>query len=438
MNTAPLSLHELNGLVRATIEATLTEPVWLVAELSEVRLSSSGHCYVEFVEKSKADGRLVAKAAGHIWRDTYPLLSCHFEQVTGSPLRPGMQVLVQVVAGFHELYGYSLTVVDIEPSFTLGDMARRRQEILLRLEEDGVLGLNRELPLPRLLSRIAVISSDTAAGYGDFCHQLALSPFRFDTRLFPALMQGERVEQSVTAALDKVAAEADDWDAVVIIRGGGAVSDLSGFDTYLLAASVAQFPLPVLTGIGHERDETVLDFVAHTHLKTPTAVADFLVAHARSEAERLEALGRDAQTLARQQLATARHRFELAGERLGSAAARYAALRREALLRLTEPAFALVRHRLAEARSRLDGVAPRLDVALRRSLAEERRRLELCGRAVALAGPERILRLGFSITRCGGRVVRSAEEVATGARLVTQLRDGQIESTVNTITHEEN
>ena len=399
MERNPLSLHELNGLVRATLEATLPEPFWLVAELSEVRPAASGHCYLEFVEKSGADGRLLAKASGRIWRDVYPLVAGHFERTTGSPLRPGMQVLVQVEVAFHELYGYALTVVDIDPAYTLGDMARRRQEILMRLDEDGVRDLNRELALPRLLTRIAVVSSGSAAGYGDFCHQLDASPFRFTTQLFPATMQGAQVEQSVIAALEAIAAEAGRWDVVVIIRGGGAVSDLSGFDTYLLAANVAQFPLPVLTGIGHDRDETVIDCVAHTRLKTPTAVADFLVAHARAEADALAALQGALYDAAGWQLTSARHAFETTGRRLHAAAVQYAA---------------------------------------ERTLAEEHRRLDLMGRTVAMAGPERILRLGYSITRREGRAVRSVADLKEGDRLVTELLDGRVESTVNTIYHEEN
>ena len=437
MERRPLSLHELNGLVRATLEATLPEPFWLVAELSEVRPAASGHCYLEFVEKSEADGRLLAKASGRIWRDVYPLVAGHFERTTGSPLRPGMQVLVQVEVAFHELYGYALTVVDIDPTYTLGDMARRRQEILMRLDEDGVRDLNRELPLPRLLARIAVISSGTAAGYGDFCHQLDASPFRFATQLFPATMQGAQVEQSVIAALDAIAAEAGSWDAVVIIRGGGAVSDLSGFDTYLLAANVAQFPLPVLTGIGHDRDETVIDCVAHTRLKTPTAVADFLVAHARAEADALAALQDALYDAAGRKLTTARHAFETTGRRLHAAAVQYASRRREELLRLTVPVFALVRHRLAEAKAALDACTPRLARAAERTLAEEHRRLDLMGRTVAMAGPERILRLGYSITRRDGHAVRSIADLKEGDRLVTELLEGRVESTVNTIYHEE-
>lgn len=265
-----LTLYELNGLVRGTLERTLQAEYWLQAELSEVREAYNGHCYLEFVQKSVNGRDLVAKARGVIWAGMYRLLKPMFERETGRTLSPGLKVLVKVGVTFHELYGYSLTVTDIDPAYTLGDMARLRREILARLEADGILNDNKELSLPLSANRIAVISSATAAGYGDFCNQLLRNDYRlrFTVRLFPAVMQGEHVESSVLAALDAVMARQDDWDAVVIIRGGGATSDLSGFDTYLLAAACAQFPLPVITGIGHERDDTVIDLVAHTRVKT--------------------------------------------------------------------------------------------------------------------------------------------------------------------------
>ena len=279
----PLRLSELNNLVRGVLEQTLDEAYWIVAEVSEMRVAANGHCYLEFVEKDASGTKFIAKARANIWRSTYDLLAPWFEQSTGHRLQAGLKVLVRVTATFHEVYGFSLNVIDIDPNYTLGDMERRRREILAQLREDGVLTLNKELELLRLTKRIAVISAATAAGYGDFCRQLEQSGFLFTTKLFPAAMQGEKVEESVINALDTVANEQADWDAVVIIRGGGAVSELSCFDSYLLAANVAQFPLPVLTGIGHERDDTVTDCVAHCKFKTPTAVAAFLIERRKDE-----------------------------------------------------------------------------------------------------------------------------------------------------------
>ena len=287
-----LSLYELNALVRRSLEQCLPDECWVQAELSDVRTNSTGHCYLEFVQKDPRSNSLIAKARGTIWANVFRLLKPYFEEATGQAFVSGIKVLVQVTVNFHELYGYSLTVQDIDPTYTLGDMARRRREILKQLEEEGVLTLNKELDMPCLPQRVAVISSPTAAGYGDFCHQLKNNSrgFFFYTELFPALMQGDRVEESVLSALDRVNARLSEFDVVVIIRGGGATSDLSGFDTYLLAAACAQFPLPILTGIGHERDDTVLDSVAHTRVKTPTAAAEFLIDLMNDAADELEML----------------------------------------------------------------------------------------------------------------------------------------------------
>ena len=285
-----LSLLELNALVRRSLEQCLPDEYWIQAELSDVRSNTTGHCYLEFVQKDPRSNNLVAKARGMIWSNIYRLLKPYFEETTGQLFASGIKVLVKVTVQFHELYGYSLTVLDIDPAYTLGDMARRRREILMQLEEEGVLTLNKELEMPVLPQRIAVISSATAAGYGDFCHQLQHNSggFFFYTELFPALMQGNQVEESVLAALDRINDRVNEFDVVVIIRGGGATSDLSGFDTYLLAAACAQFPLPVITGIGHERDEHALG-VNVSEIEAPFELKD----RSRSEmvAEVREKLG---------------------------------------------------------------------------------------------------------------------------------------------------
>ena len=283
MENKPLSLLELNSLVRRSITSCLPDEYWVQAELSDVRVNYSGHCYLEFVQKDATGNALLAKARGIIWANVFTRLRSYFERETGQAFVSGLKVLVKVTVDFHELYGYSLTVVNIDPTYTLGDMVRRRKEILRQLDEEGILTLNKELELPVLTQRIAVISSATAAGYGDFCNQLLHNSFGFVfyPRLFQAIMQGEQVEQSIIQALDCINATRDNWDVVVIIRGGGATSDLSGFDTYDLAANCAQFPLPIITGIGHERDDTVLDMISHTRVKTPTAAAEFLINHVR-------------------------------------------------------------------------------------------------------------------------------------------------------------
>ena len=426
----PLSLYELNNLVRDTLSATLSDSYWMTAELSEVRVASNGHCYVEFVEKDQFGNGLIAKARGNIWRNTYALISRNFERETGQRLAPGLKVLVEVQISFHELYGYALTVTDIDPTYTLGDMAQRRKEILAQLEADGVLTLNKELDLPRPLSRIAVISSGTAAGYGDFCNQLENTPYRFVTELFPAIMQGDRVEESIIAALDHIAAEMNKWDAVVIIRGGGAVSDLNGFDTYLLAANVAQFPLPVLTGIGHERDDTVIDMVAHTRLKTPTAVAAFLIERQRDEAEEIFDLEDRLYQSLNRRLEGEKARFEQKARRFQTAATQYTSREREALIRLATRMEVKTKEYLQQQQFLLNNVPQRLKSGTDRLLTQEKMRLNFIEKNLSMAGPERILKMGFSITLHNGKAVTDAAQLKSGDKLVTRLAKGSIESIV--------
>lgn len=426
-----LSLFELNNLVHEALEATFDHTYWLTAELSECRVAANGHCYVELVEKDDDSRVLIAKARGNIWRNTYPLLAATFEHETGQKLQPGLKILVEAKVTFHELYGYALNIIDIDPTYTLGDMARKRKEILAQLEADGVLTLNKELALPRPLSRIAVISSSTAAGYGDFCDQLKKSPYRFTTRLFPAIMQGEHVEESVIEALDSIAEEQEAWDAVVIIRGGGAVSDLNGFDTYLLAANVAQFPLPVLTGIGHERDDTIIDVVAHTRLKTPTAVAAFLIERQRDEYETLLQMEKNLQQNICRKLEKERNRFEQNGRRYQMATASYCHREKANLLKLTSLLEKQIFQLIQQQQFQLNSLQQVYEKAVATQISHEQIKLASIGKQLALAGPERILKMGFSITYHQGKAVKSASLLKSGSRLTTRLAEGSITSTVD-------
>lgn len=405
-----LSLLELNALVRRSLEQCLPDEYWIQAELSDVRSNTTGHCYLEFIQKDPRSNSLVAKARGMIWNNIYRLLKPYFEESTGQLFTSGIKVLVKVTVQFHELYGYSLTVLDIDPTYTLGDMARRRREILLQLEEEGVLTLNKELEMPVLPQRIAVVSSATAAGYGDFCHQLKHNSggFFFYTELFPALMQGNQVEESVLAALDCINTRISEFDVVVIIRGGGAASDLSGFDTYLLAAACAQFPLPVITGIGHERDDTVLDSVAHTRVKTPTAAAELLIQRVGEAAERLEELS------ARLQQGT------------------YTLLEQEQRRLVTMQARipALVHRKLSEARFTLLTAQKDLSQVTQNLLSRQRYRLELLQQRVADNSPEKLLSRGYSITLKDGKAVTDASLLQPGDQLTTRLLKGEVQSTV--------
>ena len=405
-----LSLYELNALVRQALERQVSATYWVQAELSDVRINASGHCYVEFVQKSPRGNALMAKARGTIWANVFQMLKPYFEEATGQAFAPGIKVLVCVSVSFHELYGYSLMVHDIDPAYTLGDLAQRRREILRQLEEEGVLTLNKELSMPLLPQRVAVISSPTAAGYGDFRHQLEHNPrgYYFTMELFPAVMQGDAVEETVLDALDRINARLTEFDVVVIIRGGGATSDLSGFDTYMLAAACAQFPLPIITGIGHERDDTVLDAVAHTRVKTPTAAAEHLIARMDETAGRL---------------------YDLAGRMQQAVQGRLAQEhRRVDQLRRLIPAAAY--RNLSHARLQLMPVGQQLRRAVSVQLDRRRHRLELLAQRIADASPDRLLARGYSLTLKDGRAVRDASALRPGDVLYTRLHQGTVRSVV--------
>ena len=410
MEQQALSLYELNGLVKRSIRSCLPDTYWVQAELSDVRSNYSGHCYLEFIQKDASGNNLIAKARGTIWSNIYKMLKPYFEQETGQAFTSGIKVLVQVSVEFHELYGYSLTVLDIDPTYTVGDMERKRREILRQLEEEGVIDLNKELEMPMLPQRIAVISSATAAGYGDFCNQLVNNPrgYGFRTELFPAIMQGERVEESILSALDAINDRLEEFDVVVIIRGGGATSDLSGFDTYLLAASCAQFPLPIITGIGHERDDTVIDKVAHTRVKTPTAAAEFLITKMDKCADVLDEMSARLMQGVRNRLLWEHRRIENLAQRIPST----------------------VYKRIADAKYDLLSAQRDLQMASRQFLSAKKHRLELLQQRLNDALPEKQLARGYSITLKNGKAVKDASLLKEGDKLITMLHRGRIESEV--------
>lgn len=279
MNIEFLTLYELNKYIREAIEGNFESEYWIVAEISELKVNASGHCYLELIEKAPNSENIIARAKATIWNSVFRILRVYFETTTGTRLAAGIKILVKVKVNFHELYGYSLNIVDIEPTYTVGDIARKKQEIIKKLKEEGIIDNNKLLPFPILPKRIAVVSSTTAAGYGDFYDQLMNNPYgyKFFIKLFPAIMQGEESEKSILNALDKIENFKSYFDIVVIIRGGGAQAELECFNSYWLARRVALFPLPILTGIGHEQDETIIDITAYKRLKTPTAVAEYII-----------------------------------------------------------------------------------------------------------------------------------------------------------------
>ncbi len=432
-NDRRLTLFELNNLVRRSLETLMPDDYWVEAELSEVRTSPQGHCYMELVQKDEGGNTPVARAQAKCWRQTWYVVDRRFRQATGQALRVGMKVLLKVRANFHEAFGFSWIVDDIDPYFTLGDMMRRRQEILARLKAEGVIDLNKELPLPLFAQDIAVISSATAAGYGDFCRQLADNEygFKFNTKLFAASMQGEQVEASVIDALNRIYAEADRYDCVVIIRGGGATSDLSGFDTLALAENVANFPLPVITGIGHDRDESVVDFVAHTRVKTPTAAAAFLIANLKSVADRLT----DAE---RRIGRTATARKDIEKERLNRLQDRiptlFAAIKGRQEARLVSLAGRMATastRRMETERRKTETLAARLTPQPLRILTAERHRIELLFQRANALDPKWLLKRGYSITTMQGKVVRNAKSLKPGDKIETRFGQGKVTSTVD-------
>lgn len=408
-----ISLKELLARLRAVVSESFDSLYWVRADISDLREDASrGHCYLELVEKK--DGKLIeAKVRASIWAGTYRILKPYFFQETGQFLSTGMKVLVQVSLTFHEQFGLSCVIHDIDPTFTLGDIARKRQETIAQLKEDGVWDMNKSLDLPMLIQRIAVISSSSAAGYEDFCNQLRNSGrnYYYSTTLFPAVVQGEHAADSVVAALDRIYDRIEEFDVVVIIRGGGATTDLLAFDEYSIAASVAQFPLPVLTGIGHERDESVTDMVAHTRCKTPTAVAAFILDRTRSMEIVLEEMeDRLASSLQR--------RMEQESLRLTSDA--------EKLKRICQYQVKLTFQHLQMQKERLKSS---FDSFSKR----QKHGLEMMENTLRLLSPESLLKRGYSITVCDGKVVKSKKDVKVGSVLETIVTDGKITSKVEKI-----
>lgn len=448
-----VSLYELTTSIRLAIARALPQTYWVRAEISEGRRNINGHFYCKFIEKNAA-GQDIASANGIIWAGTYNIIKARFERETGQALAAGIKVLVNVKVNFHERYGLSLVVNDIDPSYTLGDMVRRRKEILAQLAKDGVANMNKEIVLPRPLMRIAIITSETAAGYGDFMNHIKSNGcgFRFNIKLFPAIMQGDKVEASVIAALNCIATEAANWDAVAIIRGGGAVSDLNGFESYALASNIAQFLLPVITGIGHERDETVIDLVANTRCKTPTAVADFLVSCAQKEVETLGALSLRLQSTATQIVAAQNKRFAYTTSRIVPAFSNACKIARLGFDRLLLRFPRAVKEVCAREDTRLQRLAVKTEMlatnATRLQTLELQRRTERLKRAVAtllqanktridtaeknikLAGPERMFNLGFSLTTINGKAIVDASQLKPGDTITTRFAKGEAVSRV--------
>jgi exodeoxyribonuclease VII large subunit len=432
MMTSSVSLSELNRLVRDVIRKNFPDTYWVRAETSDVRQNRSGHCYLEFIEKDPVTQAILARSRGTIWANTFQMLSTYFESETGQPFTSGLKVLVRVSVEFHEIYGFSLNVVDIDPTFTLGEMAKNRLLVLKRLEEEGVLTLNKELPLPELCNRIAVISSPTAAGYEDFCDQLKKNPYGlvFYTKLFPAIMQGEKSEASIIAALERIYAYRHLFDAVAIIRGGGATSELNCFDSYVLATHCAQFPLPIVVGIGHERDVTVLDIVAHTRAKTPTAVAEFFIDHLAGSFTELVDLEKRLVTESREYLQQEKFKLSMLSKEVYHFSTGFIrdrlALMRETAFRLKHLANRTIQFLQQEEKQRNRQFAH----VVKQRLQNEAHALLVNEQYIRMVSPENILKRGYTITMKTGKIVTSAAKLQPDDMIETLFWDGKIESQV--------
>ena len=379
------SLSELCAEIQEVVENDLLERYWVRAEIAS--LSARGHCYMELVEKAE-NNTLAAKVRATCWNNVYSLLSAYFIQETGQALRVGMQVLVEVSVDFHPVYGLSLNIWNIDPTYTQGDLAKQRQATIRRLTEDGVMELQQSLEIPTLVRKVAVISAADAAGYGDFCDQLKNNRFgfRFELSLFAATMQGDHAPRSIIQALGKIASEEEKWDIVVIIRGGGATTDLGCFDDYELASHCAQFPLPILSGIGHTRDMSIVDMVTHTSVKTPTAAAEWLIERVAEQVERVNQLE------VRLQRAT--------------------------------------QYAVVQENNKLQAYLQRMSYSAQRLIMQEQNKLQMWGKTIELHSPERIFKMGYSLTTLNGKPVMKKEDVKDGDVLKTYVQDGVVESVV--------
>jgi exodeoxyribonuclease VII large subunit len=470
------TLLELNNLIGNVIQDNFSEAVWVIAEISEMKVNRTGHCYLELVEKNTLTDEIAARARATIWSYTFRMLKPYFETSTGQSFSEGIVLLVQVTVEFHPAYGLSFNIKDIDPTYTLGDMVRRRREIIARLQEAGIFDMNRELPLPLVPQRIAVISSATAAGYQDFIHQLDNNGYNFVIyhQLFEAYMQGSEAIPSILKALDDIFRQEENFDAVAIIRGGGAQADLSCFDNFDLAYAVAQFPLPVITGIGHEKDDTILDLVAHTRQKTPTAAAEFFISGMARFRERLvelqelitdrttvileryteelEELGTKTKNITGHFLASEQLRLIKAGKRYMSGVSRFVNMHSHILdkfrlkisrlpvLQLNKKQFECgrlshdirfaVKNRLHSCHLKLAQTAGSFSGKVRSRLQLAVIELRNNEESSRMLDPQNILKRGFTISLQNGKPVKSVLSVSDEVNLETRFHDGSVISKI--------
>ncbi len=427
-----ISLSELNGLIGQRLKAAMPDQYWVTAEINEMHVNIRGHCFLELIEKAPLGEQITAKSSANIWAYHFRMLRPYFETMTGQSLSAGLKVMLRVSVEFHELYGMSLQVTDINPAFTVGDLAVRKMAVLQKLTDEGIIDMNRELDLPDVAQRIAVISSKTAAGYGDFIDQLHQNPYGYAFRhtLFPAVMQGNDAETSIINALDQIFEREEEFDVAVIIRGGGAQSDLNCFNSYRLTCCMAQFPLPLITGIGHDRDETIADRVACVSLKTPTAVAEFLINKALLFDKSLEELTRRLAEAVAESIRIPTDRLLQQSRRLQNITRSFVHARDKELqayrFRLSH-----ADHKAVQAQNaKISELLQRLFGASRTLLNDQKKQIVWSENKVRLLDPTKLLQRGYSVTLADGKIVRDIRTLEKGQCIETLLYDGKVESVV--------
>ncbi|MFC2090189.1 exodeoxyribonuclease VII large subunit [Bacteroidota bacterium] len=452
-----LTLSVLNETIQKALDKAFPQSIWVSAEILELNVNSSGHCYIDLIEKSESSDSILARSRATIWASKFRMIRPYFETSTRTKLAPGIKILVKVQVTFHQVYGLSLNITDIDPTYTIGDLARKKQDILNRLSASGVIEMNKELILPEVPQRIAVITSETAAGYGDFLDSLINNNygFGFQVSLFPSLVQGDMAERSVIAAFEKIFDRESSFDVVVLIRGGGSQADLECFNSYDLALNIAQFPLPVLTGIGHERDETIADIVAHTSLKTPTAVAEFLIDRLVAFLEYMEELHNRFQQSVNQILQQEKKHIEAQASALSYSVKQIINHNTQQIDFLNNRIESSVLKRIKDERKSLQLASQRLRFQWKTglntnnkhlfSLEEKRTRvtrefLKICNKqlivnekTLQLLRPESVLSRGYSITYVNGKSVKSVSDLAIGDKIITTVTDGEIEGRAEAI-----
>jgi exodeoxyribonuclease VII large subunit len=405
-----ISLFELNTAIKSLFREVFYENIWVRAEIGEVHQNSNGHCYMELIERD-ANNAIIARQRAIIWADLYKVVKPYFEQETNSSMMSGMKILVYCTLEMHENYGLSLNITDIDPTYTVGQIASQKAKIIKQLEQEGIINMNKELPFPSLPQRIAVISSKTAAGYEDFINQLQNNDgnYKFYPVLFEAAMQGNRTEDSIIDALDRIFEVIEDFDLVVIIRGGGSTSDLSAFDNYNISAHVAQFPLPVLCGVGHLRDNSVLDIISNTSVKTPTAAAELLISklsHQESIILNLE-------------------------KRIILHTRQIVRSKREKINRFAYIIPYHVREKQSDLHKKNDFLLYSLKKSVKNLINKRLSDLDFRLKTVELLSPQTILKRGYSIARKNGKTVKSKAELNSGDSLQIFFLDGETQVSVD-------